>query len=729
MTKNDFEKLIEERIKYLDNKQIIHFSWLCAVRALPFLGTKKPFEYWQEKDRQKHLFSIFNAIDIVFAVAYLPNNNAAYAPSFDADAAASFSAADAAYNARAASRAASRAAAAASLSIIGKRNTNAFYKTLLNDVEIIKAGNKAEFDNETSMYKGYWRNFLENLASVNCGYWAQLYKNLFESGFDLDIDELKRRLEVSDEIKAKGASAVGKYLDGLTALGDDVENINEARILILGEKGAGKTSLARRLIKIDAPMPKDWESTEGVITNIWALPKTSDHDSTKVHIWDFAGHSITHSAHRMFMSARCLYIYVYNGRIERDNDPRYWLEQIKIYGNGSPALFLINRKDKHQAEVEQKALKEEYPFILGFYDVDIGDNEQELESFIETVTNTVRNNLAWSSQKMSAYGYKTKEELQKRFKDDNCDYITLDEFKEITIKCGTPPDKVDWVLEELDVLGICSWHEDERLNSFQTLVLNHDWTIDGIYKIINIGREEKQNIHGHTLTLQDGEKILQKSEKYKYPIDKVEFLYNLMRRYDLAYFNSNKSICVPLILPLDQPEDLKHKKTIYRFESAESLRMTFEVDKFLPPNIIARVIVRRSANYDILDPDLLWRKGAILKHSKYSERAKNYLNTFALVQEESRRIIVYVSGLDKTVYISSLRETLQAIFEDYKGLKFDLKYHVYFTENTHPSSNKGVDLTHETIVSHVKNNQPYWVPSLNILCDLTKTAKDYGISI
>ena len=588
------------------------------------------------------------------------------------------------------------------------------------------------------MYKGYLRNFLKNLESesVDCGYWAQLYKNLFESGFNLDIDELKRRLEVPDEIKAKGASTVGKYLDGLTALGDDVENINEARILILGEKGAGKTSLARRLIDIGAKMPENWESTEGVTTDIWELPKTSDHDSTKVHIWDFAGHSITHSAHRMFMSARCLYIYVYNGRIERDNDPRYWLEQIKIYGNGSPALFLINRKDVHQAEVAQETLKEEYPFILGFYDVDIGGNKQELESFIETVTNTVRNQPAWSSQIMSAYGYKTKEELQKRFKDDNCDYISQDEFKEITMECGTPSDKVEWVLNELDVLGVCRWHKEGILNNFKTLVLNPDWTIDGIYKIINIGREEKQNIHGHTLTLQDGEKILQKSEKYKYPRDKVEFLYSLMCQYDLAYFNGDKkSICVPLILPLDQPKVLKHQKIAHLFESDENLRMTFEVDKFLPPNIAARVIVHRSVHNEIFNPDLLWRKGALLKYSNSNEHDKTVKNTYALIKEESRRIIVNVSGPDKTAYISSLRETLQAIFEDYKGLKPDLKYHVYISENMHPFENRGIgieigiDLTQETIESHVKNNIRCWIPSLNDYLDLSDVVKDYGIVI
>jgi len=75
MTKEQFDQLIEENIKVLNKSQILHFSWLCAVRALPFLGSKDPFWYWKKQDRQKHLFSVLNAIDNI----YFPNHQSAYA--------------------------------------------------------------------------------------------------------------------------------------------------------------------------------------------------------------------------------------------------------------------------------------------------------------------------------------------------------------------------------------------------------------------------------------------------------------------------------------------------------------------------------------------------------------------------------------------------------------------------------------------------------------------------
>ncbi len=53
-------------------------------------------------------------------------------------------------------------------------------------------------------------------------------------------------------LEAQGAAAVADYLQQLETQG--AQRLNEARIIILGEKGAGKTCLARRLINPDAAM-------------------------------------------------------------------------------------------------------------------------------------------------------------------------------------------------------------------------------------------------------------------------------------------------------------------------------------------------------------------------------------------------------------------------------------------------------------------------------------------
>ena len=59
-----FNQKIEQELKNLTKEQVIHFAWLCAVRALPFIGSKGSFDYWKKNDRQRHLYSIFYALDV-----------------------------------------------------------------------------------------------------------------------------------------------------------------------------------------------------------------------------------------------------------------------------------------------------------------------------------------------------------------------------------------------------------------------------------------------------------------------------------------------------------------------------------------------------------------------------------------------------------------------------------------------------------------------------------------
>ena len=196
---------------------------------------------------------------------------------------------------------------------------------------------------------------------------------------------------------------------------------------------------------------------------------------------------------------------------------------------------------------------------------------------------------------MSSYGYKTKEALREHYKQNKPDHISYDEFTKIAEKSGTPNNKLEFVLSELNILGMCLNYDGDGLDDLDTYVLNPDWIANGIYTIINMGRREGDGRNKHLLTIRNGVEILKKAENYKYTQHNVKFLFRLMRKYELAYFKTDECICVPLILPLDQPKDLP------KFDSNQSLTMSFEVDHFLPPNIVSRLIVHRSDHNEIYD--------------------------------------------------------------------------------------------------------------------------------
>jgi nucleoside phosphorylase/GTPase SAR1 family protein len=530
-----------------------------------------------------------------------------------------------------------------------------FKDVIFQDIKAIKSQSPIELIYNKDFFQKERKYLLHNLRIAGCDYWSEIYEDLYINNFRINKNELVRRLRVPDEIKDKGAAEVGQYL---MRLGDDFKQLNEARIIILGEKGAGKTSIARRLVDINANMPEEYESTEGVTTSIWSFPDNNG-ENMNVHIWDFAGHSITHSAHRCFMSARCLYIYVYNGRVERDNDPMYWLEQIRIHGGESKILFLINEKDNHRADIAEKTLKRDYSSIIGYYRIDIGnDDKTELIKFRKTVMKMVRNEPLWNNQVVSIEAYKIKNYLRMFFEKTKAPHITREEFDEIALKNDAPNEHISGILDDLHSLGICFWYKKDNLEDFNTLVLNPNWITNAIYKIINVGfKSNKQK-----LTVSDGVNILRNDENYKYPRDKIAYIFYLMREYELAYFKSKKCIFIPGILPIDEPDDLP------TFNLNERLTMSFSVDKFLPPNICTRIIVHRSEYGEIFDENLLWRKGGVLKSIKY--------DAIALIIEDGQSITVRVKGEGKTDFLISLRETLHIIFESYKVLYPNLLYEV-----------------------------------------------------
>ncbi len=773
-----FRDKVEERIKNFNQEQCVHFAWLCAVRALPFLSVRRHFNYWEEDERQKHLLSVLRAIDFAGS-AYVGDEvaiadsaaEAAYAAAAAADAATGSAAdateavaraadaaagvADAAAYAvsavseaavaaaaagaaaaadttatavaatAAAAGAAARAATAATFAASNTRDVeieNIFNWVIMNDIEVVESKESKDFHHDTSIYRNNWKSLLEDLRENDCGYWAKHYDELFENGLEEDEEELFRRLyNVPDEIRWGGAASVGRYMENS---GDEMERLDEARIIILGEKGAGKTSLARRLVKVDAPMPKEEESTEGVSVLQWRLHSTNNDGGMNIHIWDFAGHSITHSAHRCFMSFRCLYIYVYNGRMEHNNRPEYWLEQIRIYGGDSPILFVINEEDKHKSDIERKTLKNLYPTIQDYYSVDIGSKDQtRLKEFRRTVKECVHNNPSWKKQEIPLDAYLVKRDLRNYFESKKEDSIQREEFDEIARKNGVPPERFEQILSDLHALGACLWYNTEDMLEFNMLVLNPDWITNGIYKIINWGHNNEK----HILSMKEhGMKIFENEEDMgRYPLEKIKFLFRVMEVYELAFFKDDKGeeISIPGILPIDRPEYLPD------FPPGERLAMEFRVERALPPDIVSRLIVRR--NEEVTNDKEIWRKGAILSF-KDGE-------AMACVIEEDRSISVRVKGKDKTAYISSLRETLGDIFDSYKRIEPNLMYEVLIPSNIeeqfHKTTNRVIHnddkplmLDEKDIVGHLQQARPYFKADMGFDIPLDQTKDGYAIN-
>jgi C-terminal of Roc, COR, domain/Ras of Complex, Roc, domain of DAPkinase len=719
MNREEFRKKIKEELTDFSKEQLIRFAWQCAVRALPFLGSAGNLEFWDKKDRQKHLYAVFYALDNTVvadvggaaAAASSAASSSSSSSSFAAAASSSASAAAsaAAYVAASSSSSSFAASSSAAASSAAAFSASAAGENEINLQHIIWEGlktvqnNRVEESFKVEWYGEIWINFEKALAAEGCAYWGRLYKKIIEDGRIVDQEALQKRINVPTEIREQGAAVVAAYLEELEK---GAKRLNEARIVILGEKGAGKTCIARRLIDPLAPMTTDEESTPGVDTLRWPL----EQENINVHIWDFAGHTVTHAVHQFFLSERCLYLIVYDGRTEKRNRLTYWLDHMKNYGGNSQAMILVNERDCHSSEIPINSLKEQYS-IAGVATFSIGDDADLLAAFRNEVIRYISDNPSWKKQEIPENYYHVKDELEKLFAKDETqtgrEHITKMEFAKIAAKYKI--NDAEQLLKDLHYLGVSLWYRE--MEEFDTLVLNPEWISYGVYQIINWVNETKR----HAIKLKDFPIIFQENAK-RYPADKHKFLYKLMKYYELAYeTREGDCLIIPHLLKIDRPEKLP------QFSVGESLMLRYHAEQPLPPNSISRFIVRH--NQDIKKEngqDLVWRYGVVLDNGQGGT---------ALVREEDRTISVSVTGSDKTNYLSALRKTLNDIFSSYKSQKPKLEYRIeqFGQLSVEMGEKNPLWLSGVKIYNHAEDGVPYYEDRTRQLMDLTPTCNIYNI--
>ena len=139
-----------------------------------------------------------------------------------------------------------------------------------------------------------------------------------------------------------------------------VDHLYEAKMLILGEGGAGKTSLLRRLYQPDQPLPTESETTRGISIYRHEF-KLKNGRRFRLNVWDFGGQEIYHATHQFFLTHRSLYVLVDDTRKDyksvSDEGFKYWLELIDVFGGHSPTLIFQNEKGGRSKAIDIAGIK------------------------------------------------------------------------------------------------------------------------------------------------------------------------------------------------------------------------------------------------------------------------------------------------------------------------------------------------------------------------------------
>jgi|GEM_PF-5000867 len=554
----------------------------------------------------------------------------------------------------------------------------AFQAILRDDINNIASGRYEELSNDTSVYGEYWDDFHAALAECGCKYWADVYADLWERKFQPDTEELAFRLELPNEYLNKGAAEAAEYLMSAKRVG--IKTLREARMLILGDAASGKTSFARRFVDINAELPKKSESTRGVdidynnhkpISLKAAFPDMAFEHDVNLHIWDFAGQTAMHPIHSLFLSENCVYVLVYDGRTETSNNLRYWLEKIRQFGKNSKVFILVNLYDAH--EFDKSFNKEQREFAANNIDIvkaSIGydkwedrDDEAYRKDMFDQVRKKVAQSIAEQRKPLAKHIVRAKEYLDTQFNDSKT-YIKLEEFiceiakmmeQEFPNEARDAGSIRGFLSTFLHTLGIALYYKD--MDGFDQIVLNPMWIAGAVYEVV----DHLKFIRESRITKDDIKAILtnnkRKKESFTYTETDIEYIYELLLKYNLAYEYSKDTLILPICMSDDEPPFALQPP----FPDGETLVMLFRAQNKkdnrlepMPEEVIPKFIVAVHENiYEKDGRQFAWRKGVILKKGQAIAKA-----------EKTDYSTITLSAVDKNGgarYLRELRELLEKV--------------------------------------------------------------------
>ena len=549
----------------------------------------------------------------------------------------------------------------------------------------------------TKKQKQDYDSFLKNLRKCGADYWADWIEELFTNNLrisDVRVKELESLTEAQYELTISETSIL--LLD-MRKKG--TKYFKETRLIILGDKGSGKTSLARRIKKLNKKMPEEWESTPGVdflpVKASEINPEYSGKQDHTINIWDFAGHTVTHAAHKFFLSDRAVYVIVIRGRMGENNTPvNEWLEQIKYYAGNTTSekikvYILINETDENNptADYDPK-YDENFDIETRPRKINIkkekkpgGPLDRFRKDIVEHIVESPRN------MDISSSIFDIKSEIEKEFEGiSNVGKIKMGEI----IKRHMPDAKIDDVLHILHSYGICFYYDElhgDGDNKIQadSIVLNPRWVTYAIYRLINyITNDQGKNperLDGHIYEREYKDAFSDVripddsyggiAKSLYVPEDRYIFLSELAQTFDLAYKKDDL-----MVFPVCLPENYPKKKSglgeqgdsdIFIEISTSRLGTTTSPATF-PKDIIPAFIVKQHKNLEYLGKTAYCsRNGAVLKWA--AGKSKSIMAE--VKKTESTKIVVLVKDNKKESceFCADLVRDLNDIIQKYKGFQ------------------------------------------------------------
>jgi internalin A len=488
-----------------------------------------------------------------------------------------------------------------------------------------------------------WIGQLTNLAFLNLGYnqLVALPESIGQLN-NLQTLELRGNLltQIPPEVLERGGLVVRAYYRQRIEVKTDY--IYEAKLLIIGEGGSGKTSLANKLIDSKYPLKIEGsanpeKATEGIDVLRLDFPHPSG-NPFRINIWDFGGQEIYHSTHQFFLTKRSLYLLVADTR-QDNTDFNYWLEVIELLSESSPALIIKNEKQDRPCQVNENQLRGRFPNLEKILPTNLSTN-RGLPEILTAIQHHI-SQLPHIGTPLPRTWVRVREALET----DDRNHITQAEFLTLCDTHGFKrrEDKLQ-LSGYLHDLGVCLHFQDDPILK-NWIILKPEWGTTAVYTVLDTPKI--QQALGYFT--QSDLATIWADDQYT---DMRDELLHLMMRFKLCYEipYRPRTYIAPQLLSPNQPE--------YNWDGTDNLIVRYQYE-FMPKGMLTRFTVEM---HRLIDNDLVWKDGVIL--TKDDTRAE------VIEAYYKNEICIRISGQLKKPVLESIRHEFSKIHDSYERLRY-----------------------------------------------------------
>jgi internalin A len=445
--------------------------------------------------------------------------------------------------------------------------------------------------------------------------------------------------------------------------------LHEARLLLVGEGGVGKTTLLKALIGAASARPEESEpTTHGVKIDIAALrlPHPDERGvEIQLNAWDFGGQDVYRVTHQFFFSRRSLYLLVWEPRRGASQcQVEDWLKMIRLRVGDDANVLIVStrcRSGECIARIDKQVLIAEFgPMIAGFCEVD--------SLVVDPVTGLpvgiaeLRLSIASSAAQLEHMGVP----FNSRWKDARDELlgrpeprISYDEFLRVCEAHGlerTESETLDYLMHDLGY--IVHYAQDEKLRD--DVVLQPQWLTKAIGLVLEDRTTQQMEGILPDSRLQDVWHDHVFSDEPRYDPSLYPFFLRLMQKYDVCYRLPGQDASliaqhVPDIRPElpwlldDEPES-----------GQRSISLVCAMDE-VPPGLVPWMIVRTHDYATEMDDSsglrhrLHWQNGMFLRHPPHGE---------ALLELRDREFLMRARADWPDYFMNVLQHTLDKLIND-----------------------------------------------------------------